>query len=59
VAAAAIQIASELERERGERVRAGLGRFDRPRPEPVGLAEPSRPVGPAGHLGQTGLGKLF
>jgi hypothetical protein len=43
--AAAIQIASELESERRERVRAGLGRFDRPRPEPVG------PVGPAGQMG--------
>jgi hypothetical protein len=33
-------------------VGAGLGRFDRPRPEPVGLAEPSGPDGPAGRLGQ-------
>jgi hypothetical protein len=32
VAAAAIQIASELERERGERVRAGLGRLTDPDP---------------------------
>jgi hypothetical protein len=30
--AAAIQIASELERERGERVRAGLGRLTDPDP---------------------------
>jgi hypothetical protein len=47
---AAIQIASELEREMASG--AGLGRFDRPRPEPVGLVEPSGPVGPAGLLGQ-------
>jgi hypothetical protein len=50
--AAAIQIASELERERGERVRAGLGRLTDPDPSRVGLAEPewagwaSRPDGP-------------
>jgi hypothetical protein len=25
---------------------------DRPRPEPVGLAEPGGPVGPAGRLGE-------
>jgi hypothetical protein len=34
--AAAIQIASELERERGERVRAGLGRLTDPDPSRVG-----------------------
>jgi hypothetical protein len=39
------------ERERGA-TGAGLGRFDRPRPEPAGLAEPGGPVGPAGLLGQ-------
>jgi hypothetical protein len=50
--AVAIQIASELESERGERVRAGLGWFDRPRPKPGG------PVGPAGQMGQIGFGQL-
>jgi hypothetical protein len=39
------------ERER-ERVRAGLGQFDRPRPEPAGLAEPGGLAGPAGLLDQ-------
>jgi hypothetical protein len=34
-------------------VRAGLGRFDRPRPEPVGLAQPG---GLGGLTGQLGLG---
>jgi hypothetical protein len=47
--ATAIQFARELDGWERERVRAGLGRFDRPRPEPVGLAKPS---GPAGQLGQ-------
>jgi hypothetical protein len=40
----------------GERERvvsgAGLGRFDRPRPEPAGLAEPGGLGGPAGLLGR-------
>jgi hypothetical protein len=46
------QIARGATRER-ERVAtgAGLGRFDRPRPEPVGLAKSGGPVGPAGRLG--------
>jgi hypothetical protein len=50
--AAANEIARGATRER-ERVAtgAGLGRFDRPRPEPVGLAKPGGPVGPAGRLG--------
>jgi hypothetical protein len=56
--AEAIQIASELESEREGRVGAGLGRFDRPRPEPGWFSRArwagwaSRPVGPAGQLGQ-------
>jgi hypothetical protein len=52
-AAAVIQIArgTTRERERGANG-AGLGRFDRPRPELVGLAEPGGPAGPAGQLGQ-------
>jgi hypothetical protein len=33
-------------------VGAGLGRFDRPRPEPAGLAKPAGLAGPAGLLGQ-------
>jgi hypothetical protein len=33
-------------------VRAWLGRFDRPRPEPAGLAKPGGPSGPTGRLGQ-------
>jgi hypothetical protein len=58
--AAAIQIARGLdEREREGMNGAGLGRFDRSRPEPVGLAEPSGPGGPAGQLGQAGFGKLI
>jgi hypothetical protein len=32
-------------------VGARLGRFDRPRPKPAGLAEPGGLVGPAGLLG--------
>jgi hypothetical protein len=31
---------------------AGLGQFDRPRPEPAGLAEPGGLAGPVGLLGQ-------
>jgi hypothetical protein len=50
--AAANQIARGTTRERGRANGAGLGRFDRPRPEPVGLAEPGGPDGPAGRLGQ-------
>jgi hypothetical protein len=30
---------------------AGLGRFDRHRPEPGGWATPGGPVGPSGRLG--------
>jgi hypothetical protein len=33
-------------------VGAGLGRFDRPKPRPVGLAKPGGPSGPIGRLGQ-------
>jgi hypothetical protein len=40
------------EGEREGRVRAGLGRFDRPRPKPAGLAQPGGLGGPAGLLGQ-------
>jgi hypothetical protein len=40
------------EGQRGERVGAGLGQFDRPRPEPAGLAEPGGLARPAGLLGQ-------
>jgi hypothetical protein len=36
-------------------VRAGLGRFDRPRPEPEGLAQPG---GLGGLIGQMGLGVI-
>jgi hypothetical protein len=32
-------------------VRAGLGRFDRPRPEPAGLAQPGGLGGLTGQLG--------
>jgi hypothetical protein len=32
-------------------VRAGLGRFDRPRPEPVGVAQPGGLGGLASQLG--------
>jgi hypothetical protein len=49
--AAAMQIARGTTSEREEATGAGLGRFDRPRPEPVGLAKPGGPVGPAGRLG--------
>jgi hypothetical protein len=49
-----------------QRAREGEGRasegwagsVDRPRPEPIGLAEPGGPDGPAGQLGQAGLGKF-
>jgi hypothetical protein len=37
--------------ERGA-ARARLGRFDRPRPEPAGLAQPGGLGGPVGLLGQ-------
>jgi hypothetical protein len=63
--AVAIQIASGIKGERGERVGAGLGRLTDPEPNRVGLAElewagwASRPVGPAGQMGQIGLGRLF
>jgi hypothetical protein len=50
--AEAIQIASELESERERRVGAGLGRFDRPRPEPAGLGQSGRLGGPVGLLSQ-------
>jgi hypothetical protein len=50
--AAANQIARGTTRVREGASRAGLGRFDRPRPEPVGLAKPGGPDGPAGRLGQ-------
>jgi hypothetical protein len=50
-AAAAMQIARGTTSEREEATGVGLGRFDRPRPEPVGLAKPGGPVGPAGQLG--------
>jgi hypothetical protein len=62
---AAIQIARGLdERERGANG-AGLGQFDRPRPEPGWLSRAewagwaSRPVGPAGQMGQIGFGQLI
>jgi hypothetical protein len=45
-AVVAIQIARGIdERERGERVGAGLGRLTDTDPSRVGLAEPSGPVG--------------
>jgi hypothetical protein len=50
--AAANQIARGTTREREGANGAGMGRFDRPRPEPVGLAKPGGPDGPASRLGQ-------
>jgi hypothetical protein len=47
--------ASPRERESGPR----LGRFDRPRPEPAGLAELGGLDGPAGQMGQIGFGQLI
>jgi hypothetical protein len=38
---------------------ARLGRFDQPRPEPAGLAQPGGLGGPAGQMGQIGFGQLF
>jgi hypothetical protein len=53
-AAAAMQVAREATGgEREEVARAGLGQFDRPRPEPAGLAQPG---GLGGLIGQLGLG---
>jgi hypothetical protein len=51
-AAAVMQIARGTTSGREEATGAGLGRFDRPRPEPADLAEPGGPAGPAGLLGQ-------
>jgi hypothetical protein len=42
--------------EREEAAGAGLGRFDRPRPEPTGLAQPGGLGGPAGLLSQQASG---
>jgi hypothetical protein len=51
-AAAAIQSPEGARRGGGARVRGWAGSVVRPRPEPVGLAEPGGPAGPVGQLGQ-------
>jgi hypothetical protein len=56
--AAAEAIRSPERGDGGDRevARAGLGRFDRPRPEPAGLAQPGGLGGPPGLLGQQASG---